>query len=138
MPRERAVGSSFSRSLSQGILRQQRSSLLAPSTHNRCARALYLCFSGIGLSEPHVIDDSVWIVRPDPPSNDQDLTIDYTGDDETVSYEIDGEDPVRADVRESGRITIPKAALRGKRFVTLRASGGERGYRIVRLPSFGS
>lgn len=97
-----------------------------------------LGFSGIAQSERRLVDDSVWIVRPDPPSNDQDLTIDYTGDDESVSYEIDGEDSVRVDVRESGRITIPKAVLRGKRFVTLRASGGERGFRIVRFLSFGN
>lgn len=80
------------------------------------------------------VPDRLWIIRPDPPQVDQDLTIDYLGDDESVTYEIDGEDPVKVDVRSSGRIKLTKTALRGKRYVKLFASGGEEGFRIVRLP----
>lgn len=78
--------------------------------------------------------DSNWRFVPDPPSTDQDLTISYSGFDDEVAYEIDGEGSVRVDVKETGTFTIPKSKLKGKRFVRLKASGGERGYLVIRFP----
>ncbi len=76
--------------------------------------------------------DDDWTVDPDPPTADQDLTITYHGADDQVSYEVEGEGSVDVDTSR-GSFTIPKAKLAGKSYVKLKASGGEAGFRIVRL-----
>ncbi|MCB9890785.1 MAG: hypothetical protein H6832_02545 [Planctomycetes bacterium] len=91
-----------------------------------------LC-SAAGSTTQWTVTDNDWSVIPDPPSNDQDITVVYRGDDEWVEYEIDGEKPVRVDVTESGRFVIPRKALVGKAGLSLQASGGERGFRVIRF-----
>lgn len=86
-----------------------------------------------GITSPAASGENDWSFEPDPPSTDQDLTITYDGPDETVSYEIEGESSVDVDT-SSGTFRIPKSKLSGKRFVKLKASGGESGYLIIRFP----
>ncbi|MCA8971432.1 MAG: hypothetical protein KDC95_16685 [Planctomycetes bacterium] len=87
----------------------------------------------VGIAGPALSGENDWSFEPDPPSTDQDLTITYDGPDETVSYEIDGQASVDVDT-SSGTFRIPKSKLSGKRFVKLKASGGEAGYLIIRFP----
>ena len=89
---------------------------------------------GMGSANPVVVNDPLWVIQPDPPQMDQDLTIDYLGDDESVTIEIDGDDPAKFDVDRYGRIKISASRLKGKRYINLIATGGEEGFRVIRLP----
>lgn len=103
-----------------------------------CLVLACLCCAAIDSSDERgrVLLRSDWIIRPDPPSTDQDLTATYVGDPdaETASYSIDGGPVVNVDLKGKMRIRIPKAKLRGKSFVRFHAKGGgEDGIRVVHL-----
>ncbi len=76
-----------------------------------------------------------WTTIPDPPDANQDLEVRYDGDDTTVSFQVEGGPIETVDLAERSSFKIPKAKLRGKGFVRFMAGGGERGYRVVRIPA---
>ncbi|HMQ23256.1 MAG TPA: hypothetical protein PKE00_12250 [Planctomycetota bacterium] len=97
------------------------------------ARSAYVASSSSMPRLLSVVTDNDWGVIPDPPTADQDLTVIYRGDDEWVEYEVEGEKPVRVDVREKSGFVIPRKDFKGKAGVMLKASGAERGVRVIRF-----
>lgn len=80
-----------------------------------------------------VVDDGNWLIEPDPPSSEQDVSITYDGDGwDGASYQIDGEDTVDIKIGD-GPVVIPKSKLRGKRFIKLRGGDSEEDFVIIRF-----
>lgn len=78
--------------------------------------------------------DTDFRIEPDPPKLGEDITVIYSGMEESCEYKLDDDAPVAVDLSAKRRFVISKESLRGKRFITILADGGEEGRLVVRLP----